>query len=162
MSLFYRSVWEKHIGRTDSPIEASFLEAFCELAVEDGFEVARMTSAPAFVIMVEPQRWIGTYRVDFLIAYRYFGPTLQFVVECDGHEFHEKTKVQAWRDKKRDREIGPKVYRFTGSEIHASAEVCAREMLDLIVNFQTRSSEWLHKAAVRAARTKRKAQGKAA
>jgi hypothetical protein len=41
-------------------------------------------------------------------------------VECDGHDFHEKTKEQAERDKRRDRDlqsIGWAIARFTGSEI---------------------------------------------
>ena len=156
MSRLYRSIWEQRIGQTDSPIETLFLDAFCDLAVKEGFEVSRMSSAPAFVIVVEPQRWIGNYRVDFLITYRYFGPVLQLVVECDGHEFHERTKAQARRDKKRDREIGPKVYRFTGSEIHASPEVCAYEMLDLVIDFQSNTSTWLYKKAVKEARARRK------
>jgi len=147
--------WAKqhgYIGHTDSPIESLFLNAFCELAIEDGFEVARVSSAPAFVIQIEPQCWINNYRVDFLISYRYFGPAIKFVVECDGHEFHEKTKFQASRDKKRDREIDPKVYRFTGSEINADPKRCAREMLNKIINFQSNSSAWLYKKACKDAR----------
>lgn len=151
-------MWEQKIGRTDSPIEAAFLNAFCELAEDEGFEVARMTSAPAFVIEIQPQRWFGTYRVDFLISYRYFGMAKQFIVECDGHEFHEKTKAQAQRDKKRDRNLPHKVYRFTGSEIHASAEVCAREMLDIIVEFQSWASDALRRKAVKEDRARRKAK----
>lgn len=41
-------------------------------------------------------------------------------IECDGHDFHEKTKEQAERDKRRDRDlqsIGWVIARFTGSEI---------------------------------------------
>lgn len=138
----FRSIWEQRIGETESPIEGAFLAAFCEVAVEHGYEVKRMSSAPAWVIMIEPQRWFGVYRVDFLISYAFFGRRLEIVVECDGHEFHEKTKVQARRDKQRDRELqslGPKVLRFTGSEIHASAAACASDVLDQIEDFQTAS-----------------------
>lgn len=155
-----RSDWENLIGYTDSPIEAAFLNAFCELAVADGYQVARMSSEPAFVIMVEPQRWINHYRVDFIISYSYFGMTKRIVVECDGHEFHEKTKLQAWRDKKRDRQIPHKIYRFTGAEIHACAEVCAREILDKIIDFQSWASGVLYRRAVKESR--KKIQGKAA
>lgn len=153
------SGWEHHIGQTDSPIEGAFLDAFCSLAVEDGFEIARMSAERAFVITIEPQRWIAHYRVDFLISYHYFGMTKRLVVECDGHEFHERTKLQAWRDKKRDRQIPHKIYRFTGAEIHACAEVCAREILDKIVDFQSWASIVLHRRAVKDAK---KLQEKAA
>jgi very-short-patch-repair endonuclease len=45
---------------------------------------------------------------------------MRLAVEVDGHEFHEKTKDQAARDKRRDRELqqeGWNVFRFTGSEV---------------------------------------------
>lgn len=140
MSRIHRSVWEKNIGQTDSPIEAGFLNAFCELAVQDGYEVKRMSNAPAWVITAQPQRWFELYRVDFLISYAFFGRKLEIVVECDGHQFHEKTKEQVRRDKKRDRDLqslGLKVLRFAGSEIVASAQACASDVLDQIRDFQT-------------------------
>mgnify|MGYP003580046510 CR=1 FL=1 len=55
------------------------------------------------------------------------------IVECDGHEFHERTKQQARRDKQRDRffqSIGYKVLRFTGSEIWADPDECASEIIE--------------------------------
>jgi very-short-patch-repair endonuclease len=75
---------------------------------------------------VFPQHHIGKYRVDFLVEeYDFYGRKSlgQFVIECDGHDFHEKTKEQAAKDKKRDRELqslGLKVFHFTGSEIWRS------------------------------------------
>lgn len=48
------------------------------------------------------------------------GRDVYVAIECDGHDFHERTKEQAERDKKRDRDIqslGWNVARFTGSEI---------------------------------------------
>lgn len=65
---------------------------------------------------VKPQQKIGKYVVDFLC----FESDRKIVIECDGHEFHEKTKEQAQKDKERDRFLqinGYEVYRFTGSEI---------------------------------------------
>jgi len=68
------------------------------------------------VLKIEPQKQVGKHRVDFLLSFM----DKQFVVECDGHDFHEKTKHQASRDKQRDRDLQRldlKVFRFTGSEI---------------------------------------------
>jgi len=78
------------------------------------------------------------YRVDFLIAYGEYDSNnyKYFVVECDGHEFHEKTKLQAARDKQRDRNMtaaGYHVLRFTGSEIWKDTMKCAREVRDTIL-----------------------------
>lgn len=88
----------------------------------------------AFVYQQVP---IDRYRVDFLIH----DATLPFelgtprwmVVECDGHDFHERTKEQARRDKQRDRFFqskGYRVLRFTGSELYADAEACVDEIIE--------------------------------
>lgn len=83
--------------------------------------------------VVCPQMPIGPYRVDFAIRH-IFGLTgaSGIVVECDGHDFHEKTKEQAARDKERDRFLqseGYRVLHFTGSEIWADPMDCAHEVL---------------------------------
>lgn len=58
------------------------------------------------------------YYADILFTYL---PTdTKIVIECDGHDFHEKTKEQASRDKRRDREFqtaGFIVLRYSGSDI---------------------------------------------
>jgi very-short-patch-repair endonuclease len=82
------------------------------------------------------------YRVDFSIQYC-LNPTSDdmvfksFVVECDGHDFHEKTKQQAAKDKKRDRDLqsaGYSILRFTGSEIYKDPTACVQEIADYINN----------------------------
>lgn len=80
---------------------------------------------------------IGRYRADFAIVDSTLskdGSTPRImIVECDGHDFHERTKEQARRDKARDRYFqsqGYKVLRFTGSEIWADPDVCAEEVLN--------------------------------
>lgn len=88
-------------------------------------------------IWIFPQRKIENYRADFLVTFlhRGTGTTGKIVVEADGHDFHEKTKDQAARDKKRDRDMSGKSYRvmrFTGREIHKDAFSCAQEVMDLI------------------------------
>jgi very-short-patch-repair endonuclease len=84
-----------------------------------------------FELVVFPQAEIGRYRVDFLLALAVPHPRKgslvirEFIVECDGHDFHEKTKEQAARDKARDRALqasGRAVFRFTGSEIFRNAD----------------------------------------
>ena len=76
-------------------------------------------------------------RVDFYIAV-YNEKThqgTQFIIECDGHDFHEKTKEQATRDKQRDRLLmsnGFNVMHFTGSEIFNNTSTCVKEIYDTI------------------------------
>jgi very-short-patch-repair endonuclease len=109
---------------------------------------------------IEPQKEIGSYRVDFLVTLSRIGPdynrpittpsgkqlvgtknvTKRLIVECDGHEFHEKTKEQVRRDRQRDRalqSLGMPVFRYPGSELYRDVFRCAAEALtalDLAVN----------------------------
>lgn len=80
-----------------------------------------------------------TYRADFLVSFLKQENDIhyQFVIECDGHEFHERTKEQAARDRQRDRDMlesGIVVIRFTGSEIYENPYKCARQALRIIEN----------------------------
>jgi very-short-patch-repair endonuclease len=78
-----------------------------------------------------------TFRVDFLVQVLLDNDhTLQFVIECDGHDFHEKTKEQAKRDRQRERHLqnsGYTVIRFTGSEIHEDPYSCCDELEGIIL-----------------------------
>lgn len=86
---------------------------------------------------VYPQAKFGRYRADFAFldatAAKDGTKWRVMIVECDGHDFHERTKQQAQRDKARDRYFqsqGHKVLRFTGSEIWADPTACAEEILN--------------------------------
>jgi very-short-patch-repair endonuclease len=89
---------------------------------------------------------VAGYRLDFLLSRVISGGRVVHVaIECDGHEFHEKTKEQAARDKLRDRELiarGITVLRFTGSEIWRDAARCAREAFE-ILNDADHEAAWL-------------------
>ena len=83
-----------------------------------------------------PQLRIGSYRADFALVIQTDGYSFRLAVECDGHDFHEKTKEQAAHDKARDRfflERGWPVMRFTGSEIHRDAPKCANQAMDFLL-----------------------------
>ncbi len=92
-------------------------------------------------VEIYPQAQLGDYRVDFLIAALFEGrPAINFlVIECDGHDFHERTKEQARRDRSRDRDllIGDyRVMRFTGSEIFRDAERCAADISEYLCSLE--------------------------
>lgn len=148
------------LGRCESPIEKrlalamTYMDAplfFSEsdrrprvmpvAFAEQGFR----SRHPEEGVEVFPQHQLGDHRVDFLIVCLFEGrPDLRFlVIECDGHDFHERTKEQARRDRRRDRSMllgGHNVMRFTGSEIFADAEACAAEISEHLHNieYQTR------------------------
>lgn len=102
----------------------------CVAGAEDGDYCA---------LFIEPQAQIGNYRVDFLILaidWRlYPKPQVwrKLVVECDGHDFHERTKEQAAKDRSRDRDLilkGFDVFRFTGSELWRDPWKAAQQVFD--------------------------------
>lgn len=97
--------------------------------------------APMVLICREVTR--ASYRIDLLV--RLVGPRTDggrhvesvLAVECDGHDYHERTKQQAAYDRSRDRELliklGLVTVRFTGSEIYSDANRCARECIDSLL-----------------------------
>ena len=124
-----------------SPIEASMLFALGVSATDRGmdFSAAPLVSEVGAdrYLKVEQQKEIGPYRADFLCTLLAWPVCVEssIVVECDGHDYHERTKEQAAHDKKRDRFMvarGYRVFRYTGSEIYKDAVRCADEVLDIL------------------------------
>lgn len=110
----------------ESPIEALFLAAFlryhCPASPYASCEYE-----------IEPQRGVAGYRVDFLVRFRFEGCERSVAVECDGHDYHERTREQAERDKRRDRDLlfaGIPVFHFTGRELHRDPAACAGQVVD--------------------------------
>jgi very-short-patch-repair endonuclease len=138
----FRSHWEDLLGRCESPIESIFLERFCTAAIEHGYEIGKFTSDSS-TIAVKPQKPILSLRIDFGISFDFlqnFTSGLLIAVECDGHDWHDLTKEQAVRDRQRDRYLqrcGYKILRFTGSELYAHPLLCALEVLQYVMDFQT-------------------------
>jgi very-short-patch-repair endonuclease len=134
--------------RCQSPIESKLLAGLLPwvLCSEEHMAFSFMTNKFEIV----PQLEVGPYRLDFAVFFNgnrehstatciqdMLG-TVRVAVECDGHDFHEKTKEQAARDKARDRYLtinGWHVLRFTGSEIHADATGCAFQVLDAVQTY---------------------------
>lgn len=78
-----------------------------------------------------PQFPVGRKRIDFLFS---DGLGKAVFIECDGHDFHERTRSQARSDRSRDRLLQKTypVLRFTGSEIFADAMACADEIFEFV------------------------------
>jgi len=127
----------------ESPIEELLLVALYNASKIDENDIIFMTDSPLRdalhdqVVYVHQQTSIDKYRVDIAIHDCSLpfdiAPPRIMIVECDGHDFHERTKEQARRDKQRDRFLvskGFKLLRFTGSEIWADPEACADEIIN--------------------------------
>lgn len=155
-------LWAYEVGErysVGSPIEGLFLTALV-MATKFGtheyqsvhvYEKGRVFD-PGLVnkldpiLHVEPQKQLTDWRVDFLVNVWAYGTEwggvvrppgwVQMIVECDGHDFHERTKEQAAKDRGRDRwaqEKGYTVFRFTGSELYRDPWGCAEQVINWAV-----------------------------
>lgn len=109
---------------SESPIEKMFREAL-EEKIPNGWSFRQEFE-------------MGFYRVDFIIE---CGRSM-LIVECDGHEWHDRTKEQAKNDRNRDRFflwMGVPVVRFTGSELFADPVYCAKEAISILKSMVERS-----------------------
>lgn len=89
------------------------------------------------VLLIRPQHRIERYTADFMLDFTWGGQrsVVRAVVECDGHDYHERTKEQAAHDRQRDRELqnaGYLVLRYTGSEIWKAPVACAASAIDAV------------------------------
>lgn len=134
--------WETARQLCESPIEELFLAAAFSAGIDSrcGAHIYGRPFHDDFDFFpgdhIWPQAKIGNYRLDFLIAHvSPDGSKIFVAVECDGHDFHERTKAQAAHDKMRDRFVtarGIKVLRFTGSEIYNDPFGCWAETLNVL------------------------------
>jgi len=103
--------------RCESPIEVQ-LGLQLILLLGDNYEVI-------------PQFKFQRFRMDFAIAHK---SRAFLFVECDGEKFHS-TPEQIANDRRKDaaaKAAGIPLLRFTGKEIHFSAEACALYVRDTL------------------------------
>jgi len=146
----YSCALSRAIDACDSPIEVLFLCAFIKAGVDDNAGLFFFGPRPEYLpnyherdagvfISIQQQYKVGDYKVDFYIEQQgtrgdcETNPTNghgKLIVECDGHDFHDRTKEQAARDKARDRKItesGMPIFRFTGSELWKDSGACGAQ-----------------------------------
>lgn len=141
----HESVFESLVGHGESPIEElliAHLVACRHYESTGGLVPKAVTSAiewrnpsplwltaGGFDVFVQAPIIIEdhTYRADFAVFFN----DVRAIVELDGHDFHERTRDQASRDKRRDRRFasaGWMVLRFTGSDVHRDADALWSEV----------------------------------
>jgi very-short-patch-repair endonuclease len=117
---------EVNLHSITSPIEHIFLMEWRFLRVDERYG---LKIRPQDTLEVEG----ATYRIDFVVE----TPDRQkLAIELDGHDFHEKTKEQATRDRQRERTIvrhGYTILRFTGSEVFGNPRKCVEEVIEIIL-----------------------------
>jgi hypothetical protein len=147
-----------------SPIERAMLEAFlrvgwtfdvCPLPVEMGIRLSNGAFSHGSLddICLTVHHAIVcddlAYELDFSICWDVCWPKremyrLALDVEVDGHQFHERTKEQASRDRSRDRALaanGWVIFRFTGAEVFADPDRCVGDIHRAVWSLRDR---WLH------------------
>ena len=149
------------ISKCESPIEKLFYIAYCicvsayNYRVFSGYSDSRSPFEYDDIypfgsqFELKPQAEISLedkkYRADFLFdtdqiylgKHWVFKRSFKLIVECDGHEFHEKTKKQVAQGNKRDLELkkhGYDVLHFSGSQIHNEPLTCAHEVIEYILS----------------------------
>lgn len=83
----------------------------------------------------------STYRADFYFEFSFIYKEeeiddLKLIIECDGHEFHEKTKEQVIKNNQRDRDLqnkGYEILHFSGSEIYKDILQCREDIMKFII-----------------------------
>jgi very-short-patch-repair endonuclease len=132
------------VERAESPIEAALFAYL--LFASDGYNrliwdpTPGQHPLPDWGAVLRWQDDVDGNRADFSITCCCKGITKTVVVECDGHDYHERTKEQARRDRSRDRAMvskGITVLRFTGSEIYRDPARCAEEVERLVSRVMT-------------------------
>lgn len=106
---------------TESKIEDLFISSFIACRAH--------LLVPEY-ISPKTQVRVGQYRIDWSAELR---NGKRLAVELDGHDFHEKTKEQASKDKRKDRHLiscGYTVIRFSGSDVWNDPFFCCREVAD--------------------------------
>jgi hypothetical protein len=121
-------------------------------------------------VVIEPQVPVGSYRADIMITATlnaYIDPGIgndhcymtqvsrTIVVECDGQDFHDRTKQQIAHDRKRDRAMqaaGHMVFRFPGPQIWADPYACADEVFKAARDVLEKDEERLTAEAERRSR----------
>ncbi len=126
-----------------SPIEEGMVHGFLILSMADpAFQFDGLWGfrpQTEYRVKIHVQHPIDQYRTDFALhlTAENAGRSLSewFAIECDGYEFHHKTREQVTRDKARERAItaeGFRVLRFSGTEIHHGLGDTLAEILTVI------------------------------
>lgn len=118
----------------------------CESPIEKILYVALISTLNSYdlFLYIENQTLIESngrkYYADFTISHDEMlnwdlREDFMLVIECDGYEFHQKTKEQVDNDNQREYDIkmaGWEIIRFSGREIYNNPIECAKKVMRYI------------------------------
>lgn len=118
-----------------SPIEIIFNVAISVYQYRTGRNTAYLQ--PQAEIIANGNKYYADFEFNPEVQFDdyYANAKRKLVIECDGHEFHQKTKEQVIKDNQREYDLkmaGYEVLRFSGSEIYNTPYACAEKTLNYI------------------------------
>lgn len=128
-----------------SPIEVIFNFAFDLVCFYEGY--MEFNLFPQYEVMDGKKKYYADFaffasEIEDIMCVD--NPSFKLVIECDGHDFHEKTKEQVTKDNEREYSLKMKGYdvlRFSGSQIFNKPFRCAAQTLDYILEKITEGEE---------------------
>ena len=119
-------------GRLVAQVPVPLLERyFIQIFPQHELELEGRKYRADFMIRLTRANDYRTENAIFSVGRSY----LDFVLEVDGHDYHERTKEQAKRDRSRDRAMfkaGYTVWRFTASEVYNDPAGAAHEVQEYL------------------------------
>lgn len=122
-------------GKCKSPIEIIYCVAFETTNIKHNLHVELI---PQYDVHIAEKNYI----LDFAIIGSDKFREIKLAVECDGHEFHERTKEQVAYRNRRDmdlQKLGFDILHFSGAEIVEDPVDCAYRTLDYLNSMIKRS-----------------------
>jgi len=115
-----------------SPIEQIFNFAYDIVICNEGFPINELLYLfPQAEIVANGNKYFADFLLDTeRVSGIYREHPLKLVIECDGHDFHEKTKAQVEKNNKRNFDLqleGYDVLHFSGSQIYKDPIKCATD-----------------------------------
>lgn len=87
-------------------------------------------------IILEKKKYIVDFYFEQDKYVNPFNTNKKIIIECDGYEFHQKTKEQVKHDNEREYELkmaGYEIIRFSGSQIYNEPFKCAEDAYNYIM-----------------------------
>lgn len=132
----FHAIYGFNFEQCNSPIEVIFKLAFDMISFTEIPEEIYLL--PQYEIAVDGRKYFADFVFltdEELYEFTRFEHKYRLVIECDGHDFHEKTKQQVAKRNKRDMDLkiaGYDVIHFSGSQIFDDPISCAKDALSLI------------------------------
>lgn len=136
---FYPEFWNDESIK--SPIEQIFITAFEMYCYIEGKEEIVLFPQKELIYKDKKYYIDFVFEADDYLSYlvlqeKIKNKKFKLAIECDGYEFHQKTKEQVQRDNEREYNLkmsGYEVLRFSGTQIYNNPLKCAEDTYNYIM-----------------------------